>query len=315
MIVVAGYFKIYREIFDSSIWLQPVELRLFLYLIGKARYKKKPNKKYESQGVVIKRGQFLRSYRKIREDLEYLENKSVKHYSLSSIKRAIDKLIEEERIKTEKTPLGTLFTVVNYRHYQDYQGENCERGTESERSWNGDGTQLEQYSKKGKEGSKKGKEECSDSNSPNEPVESEEYEPKFSKEDRAYKAAMYLRKRILENNNKAQVPEPNPKDMENWAKEIDRLNRLGPIGKKDAGYTWKEIAMIMDFSQEDKFWSGNILSAPTFREKIVQLENKMKRNIQKGNWKAGNKSEKRKEVYLKYKDQEENGEDMGGGVL
>lgn len=312
MIFVAGYFKIYREIFESSIWLQPVELRLFLYLIGQARYKEKPNKKYESQGIIIKRGQFLRSYRKIRDDLEYLENKSVKNYSLSAIKRAIDKLIEEERIETEKTPLGTLFTVCNYCQYQDYQEKKEERGTESERSRNGAGTELEQYSKKGVIKGKKGKEECSDSKSPNEPVESE---PKFTEEDRAYKAALYLRKRILENNSKAQVPEPNPEDMEKWAQEMDRLNRLGPVGKKDAGYTWKEIAMIMDFSQEDKFWSGNILSAPTLREKIIQLENKMKRNIKKGSWQAGQKSEKRKEIYLKYKQQEENEDNSGGGVL
>ena len=141
------FFKIDRKIFDSDIWLQPVELRLFIYLIGQARHSKEPCTKYKNKGVVIKRGQYLRSYRKLRDDLEYMENNSIKSYSLSRIKTAIDNLAEQGRIKTKKTQLGTLFTVVNYAEYQGSYtkkdtASNGEK-TASERSANGVRTECE----------------------------------------------------------------------------------------------------------------------------------------------------------------------------
>lgn len=313
---MAGYFKLYRDIFESSIWMQPVDLRLFIYLIGQARYKEEPNTKYKTYGIIIKRGQFLRSYRKIRDDLEYFENNAVKHYSLSVIKRSVDRLVEQERIKIQQTKLGTLFTVVNYRQYQDYQENNEELGTDLEQGWNGVGTPAEQYSKKGKEGERREKEKRSDSESPNTLSEKEEYEPKYGEESIPYKAAKYLRGRVLENNKRQPVPDPNPEDLEDWAIELERLNRLGPKGKRNAGYSWEEIRNIMDWCQEDEFWSGNICSAPTFRDQITKLENQMKRDLnsnKKNNSKQ--KSQKRKEFYQKYKDQEENEGNSGGGVL
>ena len=112
------FFKLDRKIFDSDIWLQPLELRLFIYLIGQARYEKEPNTKYKNKGVIIKRGQFLRSYRKLQEDLEFIENNAVKTYSLSRLKTAVDRLVKQERITIENTALGTLFTICNYLQYQ-----------------------------------------------------------------------------------------------------------------------------------------------------------------------------------------------------
>jgi len=141
------FFKVDRKIFKSDIWLQPVELRLFIYLIGQARHSEEPCTKYKNKGIVIKQGQYLRSYRKLRDDLEYIENNAIKNYSLSRIKTAIDRLEEQERIKTEKTQLGTLFTVVNYMEYQgrynkNNEGQNGEK-TVSERSENGARTERE----------------------------------------------------------------------------------------------------------------------------------------------------------------------------
>ena len=144
---VDSFFKLDRKIFDSDIWTQPVELRLFVYLIGQARFKHEPNTKYKNKGVVIKRGQYLRSYRKLQDDLEYIENNALKTYSLSRIKTAIDRLKKQDRIKTKNTQLGTLFTICNYAEYQrNYKeknkGQNAEK-TVSERSENGVRTESE----------------------------------------------------------------------------------------------------------------------------------------------------------------------------
>jgi phage replication O-like protein O len=97
----------------------------------------------------------------------------------------------------------------------------------------------------------------------------------------AYKATCYLIKRILANNPRARVPNKNPNDslMKKWVDEMERLNRIGPVGVNESenkGYNWKEIKKIIDWSQNDIFWRAHILSTTKLREKIITLENKMK---------------------------------------
>jgi len=113
--VKGNFFQVNRKIFDSDIWFNIVELRLFLFLIGNAKYDIEQNNKY---GIAIKRGQFLRSLRNLQSDLQYKENHQIKNYGINTIKRAIDNLIKKNRIKIDHTELGTLFTIVNYDKYQ-----------------------------------------------------------------------------------------------------------------------------------------------------------------------------------------------------
>jgi hypothetical protein len=114
---------------------------------------------------------------------------------------------------------------------------------------------------------------------PPEPQEADVDESKHTEDSPPYRAAAYLRNRILENNARARVPPNDPEDklMQKWAQEMDRLNRIGPPGGTK-GYSWQEIRDLIDFSQDDDFWRSNILSASKLREKCVQLENQMKRN-------------------------------------
>ena len=109
--------------------------------------------------------------------------------------------------------------------------------------------------------------------------EDDKEEPKHTEDSSPYRAAAYLRNRILENNARARVPPNDPEDklMQKWAQEMDRLNRIGPPGGT-SGYSWQEIRDLIDFSQDDDFWRANILSASKLREKCVQLENQMKRS-------------------------------------
>ncbi|MFW5895425.1 MAG: hypothetical protein ACOCT9_01645 [archaeon] len=110
---------------------------------------------------------------------------------------------------------------------------------------------------------------CSDSKNPNEKV-------KFNKNTKPYKAAAYLRNKILDNNSRQPVPDENPKDLQDWAIELDRLNRLGTVGAKNKGYSWEEIYEIIDWCQDDNFWKKNIKSAGKLREQVIKLEERMK---------------------------------------
>ena len=107
-------------------------------------------------------------------------------------------------------------------------------------------------------------------------------EPKYTEDSMPYRAALYLREHILRNNSRARVPPADPKDklMQKWAAEMDKLNRIGPPGADpggDCGYSWAEIRKIIDWCQNDDFWSANILSPAKLRKQITVLENQMKR--------------------------------------
>jgi DnaD/phage-associated family protein len=101
------------------------------------------------RGVEINRGQYLRSYSKLAEDLEFKEGRGYKKVSKSTIKRSVQKLIDEGTITIHETDSGTVFTVVNYLEYQGIE-DNAEliSGTDSststERTRNEDGTNPEQ---------------------------------------------------------------------------------------------------------------------------------------------------------------------------
>ena len=118
------WFKLYREIFDSDLWTDVTTFRLFLLLIGKASHRDG----VIIAGVELKRGQYLRSYRKLAEDLAYKEGRGTKTYSLKTIKKCVDKLISDERVNVQETEQGTLFTILNYDKYQGFLDDEEETG-------------------------------------------------------------------------------------------------------------------------------------------------------------------------------------------
>lgn len=140
-----GAFQISREMFDHSIWNDVPKFRIFFFILGNAVFS---NEGVKKGNVLIKRGQYLRSYRNLQSDLEYIENRAVKKYSLSVVKRKISSLVDEKMLEIEETELGTLFTVVNYAEYQGFERyKNTTKnsvGTALEHSENGDGTGMEQ---------------------------------------------------------------------------------------------------------------------------------------------------------------------------
>mgnify|MGYP001411102330 CR=1 FL=1 len=139
-----GWIKLHRKILNNDLWNDPTTFRLFILLILKAAHKDGVRIK----DIELKRGQYIRSYSKLQEDLEYIEGRGYKKVSKSSITRSIKKLIKNNIVQVHETKHGTLFTIVNYEKYQgfDEHSEN-EHGTvhetNLERTWNELGTNLE----------------------------------------------------------------------------------------------------------------------------------------------------------------------------
>ncbi len=133
-----GYVRVARKLKESAIWSQdPHYLRLWTYLMLSARWDEKPVQK---GGVTIGRGQVLKSFRRIADENEWTENRALKRWSPSRVKRMLDWLRENEMVSLHGTELGTLITISNFNDYQDpetYRSElGTEPGTQSERSRN-----------------------------------------------------------------------------------------------------------------------------------------------------------------------------------
>ncbi|MFC6170383.1 conserved phage C-terminal domain-containing protein [Loigolactobacillus jiayinensis] len=113
-----GAFQTSREIFDSSVWTDIIKFRIFFYVYGNAVFAREG---IDIAGIHLKRGQFLRSYRNLQKDLEYVEKRHTKIYSLHTIRKKIEQLVKEKRVEIESTDIGTLFTVVKYDEYQGFE--------------------------------------------------------------------------------------------------------------------------------------------------------------------------------------------------
>lgn len=135
-----GWIKIHRKIVEHEIWNDVTTFRLFMLLLLKAAYQD-----FNYKGIELKKGQFIRSYSKLAEDLTYREGRGQKNVSKSTVFKSIKKLIENGMVTVQETELGTLFTIVNYEEYQQFdelKNANGERLTE--RSGNEIGTNGEQ---------------------------------------------------------------------------------------------------------------------------------------------------------------------------
>lgn len=113
-----GAFLTSREIFENPIWTDTIKFRIFFYIYGNAVFAKEGTRVGD---IHLKRGQYLRSYRNLQNDLAYIEKRHQKVYSLHTIKSKIENLVKEKRIEIESTDYGTLFTVLNYEEYQGFE--------------------------------------------------------------------------------------------------------------------------------------------------------------------------------------------------
>lgn len=136
---MSGAFQTSREIFDNPIWKSIVDFRLFFLIYGQAVFSNEGVRLADD--LVLQRGQWCRSLRNLQKDLEYVENRQVKTYSLSVLNRCISRAVASQRLCTKTHELGTVFTVLNYELYQGFGGykkDNLEQ--DLEHSGNSGGT-------------------------------------------------------------------------------------------------------------------------------------------------------------------------------
>lgn len=142
---MSGWVKLTKQFTNDELWFNVTAFRLYAWILLKSSY---------ADGIVLngmrlKKGQYIRAYSQLSEDLMYIEGRSKKALAKSTIKRAVDKLVQKGLLMVEETPLGTLFTVVNSEDFKCMDGTDdffCPpfRETEVEQSQNDNKTELEQ---------------------------------------------------------------------------------------------------------------------------------------------------------------------------
>ncbi|WP_252183481.1 hypothetical protein [Rossellomorea vietnamensis] len=105
---MTGWIKFNRSMIDSPVWGSPFTLRLLLLLSCRALQKEF----MYVEEVKVLRGQYLRSYSRLAEDLQYVESGNLKIPSKNMIRLSVERLRKYGLISTEETKIGTLFTLL-----------------------------------------------------------------------------------------------------------------------------------------------------------------------------------------------------------
>lgn len=144
-----GYYLKARCIEDSEIAHAPPHVReIWDYLLRTVNYKDK-----KTNGIIVKRGQTMRSYSDIQEALSWRVGWRKMAYSKQDCETTMNWLKKHTMIHTQKTTRGMIITVLNYDEYQD--PENYETDTETYRKHTRDIQTADTINKKGKKGRKK----------------------------------------------------------------------------------------------------------------------------------------------------------------
>ena len=137
---MSGFILLSRDLLENSLWRANSDLvRLFIYLCISANYgKREYTYSRGTAEVTVKRGEFLRSLRKISEDCSYLGNNKIIYWSTSRVSGLLRQLEDDGRIEVlSNSALGTHLKIVNYKSYQDFSSyRKRELGTDPEQIQN-----------------------------------------------------------------------------------------------------------------------------------------------------------------------------------
>lgn len=106
-----GWIKLYNQTLDSDFWTDPDPFSLrdaFIHVLVAANWREGTSRRHGNK-VVIKRGQWLTSIRKLMETF---------HWSKNRVYRWLKTMKDYEMLESQNLGFGTLLTVVNYDKYQ-----------------------------------------------------------------------------------------------------------------------------------------------------------------------------------------------------
>lgn len=237
-----GYIKLYRQIVSNWMWSDRpfAKGQAWIDLMMQANHK---DAKFLLGNEVeeASRGQLITSEKKLMERWGWSKTKV----------RAFLSLLEREQMIVKKTDQKkTVLTLCNYSVFQDIQTTEKPQKDHEETA-----------SRPQKDTNNNDKNDKKDIYTPEPPSGRSRKTPVFDAESKPYRCAVYLANKIKERVPDKKIP---AQFMQTWAHEMDKLNRID-------GHKWEDIAAVLDFSQQDKFWSKQILSGGNLRKHFDRL--------------------------------------------
>ena len=237
-----GYIKLYRQLASSDIWLSEPFSRgqAWVDILMSANHKD-CKIIFDGNLIDVNRGSFITSIRKLCQRWRWSNTK---------VTRFLDVLKSSEMIAYFSDAKKTVISIEKWDFYQG--GNDAE--TPLKRRRNAAETPLKHTDNNDKNDKK-------DIYTPEPPDGSSRKTPVFDAESKPYRCAVYLANKIKERVPDKKIP---AQFMQTWAHEMDKLNRID-------GHKWEDIAAVLDFSQQDKFWSKQILSGGNLRKHFDRL--------------------------------------------
>lgn len=262
---MAGWVKIHREIMSSTTFqtLTLVQKMIALYLILNANYQDGIwTERKKGLQVKIKRGQVVISPQKIADEWFKFD----KEVTRQVVRTTLDKLERLDFLTKQTTNDYTLINIVNYRVYQEKENEDNQATNQALTKHQPSTNQALTTIKELKE-----LKELKESN--------KNIRPKPAPSDLDFEMANLLYDWRLKVYPKTKKPK-----FEKWANDFRLLREVDGALPKDLKY-------IIEWSQKDSFWKGNIRSAASFREQYEALYVKAEEDFKK---KTGSKENTKK---------------------
>jgi len=242
---MSGFVLLHRKITESAVFDNPDLLRVWIWCLCEAYYTEQV-KLIGLQEVVIQAGQFATGRKKAAEKLKLSE---------STFWRYLKTLEKLDMISIKANNKFSVITVVNWGLYQNKDEILDNKRTANEQ-------QMDTKNKVNKDNNTFSSaqvpdgESSEDENKPPKPKRTYEHDSLF------YKAAKWLATDI-EQSTPGYKPH-SESQLQKWANEARLMMERD---KRDPDTT----SNLLQFARKDSFWSKNILSMGTFREKYDTL--------------------------------------------
>lgn len=252
-----GWVSVYRELLEKPIWITstPEQKTILMTLMLMANHKD-AEWEFKGEKYTVKKGQMITS-------LESIVLKCGKGVTIQNVRTALTRFEKYGFLTNESTNKNRLITLVNWEVYQHAEDE-PNKQTNKQLTSNQQATN---------------KQLTTNNNVKKDNNEKNDKKPSTHKFEICDMENAQLLFSLMQRN----YPDVKKPNFEKWASDF-RLIREREL-KTDAHIKW-----LIKWSQNDDFWSGNILSPATLRKQWDKLVIKAKKeHEQKGKAKTGGK--------------------------
>jgi hypothetical protein len=251
---LTGYFLLHRQAIEGWLWdLPPPQFKVMVTILAMANWKQ--GKTFSGGKIVtIERGQFMTS-------LPGLAKKS--KCSLRTVRTTLSNLEKAGFLTDTSTRRYRIVTVINYETYQNPAGASDSpsdsRATVQRQSSDSPATVIEASKHINTEAEKQTSVSAPRRQPPPAPAEAVEL---------ATLLAELIDERIADYRELG--PTRRVTTLARWANDFR-------LAHQRDGRPWAEMSAVLEWSQADDFWQGNILSGSKFRKQYESLRAQMAR--------------------------------------